>query len=798
MPFRSVKDLEVKGHRVFLRADLNVPIKDGVVTDARRIRETLPTLQHLVDQGASVVLASHLGRPKGEGAEPPYSLAPVASWLKHEGLDVRMASGIIGEKVEAEAAALKAGEILLLENLRYHKGEVRNREEFARALANLADTYVNDAFGTAHRAHASVSGMVSFFDPERIAAGCLLVKELKAMGRIMNHPERPLVAVLGGSKVSEKIGLIRHFLGKAQAILIGGAMSFTFLKAQGIPVGNSLYEDDKLELAREILEEAREKGTILRLPIDHVVAEELNPGAETTIVHGQAVPEGKMGLDIGPDTVALYALEIQKARTLLWNGPMGVFEVEAFAQGTLAVAEEMANAADGGAFVMLGGGDSISAANKAGVAARISHLSTGGGASLEYLSGLQLPGVAALTVLPFHTLRDVEFKGHRVFLRADLNAPVKDSVVKDPTRIRETLPTLQYLLEHGASVVLASHLGRPKGVGFEAEFSLAPVATWLKGQGYDVTLAGGVVGERVAKLASALEPGQVLLLENLRFDKGETRNREDFCKALASMADTYVDDAFGAAHRAHASVSGMVLHFEPDRIAAGFLLEKELKAMRRVMVNPVKPLVAVLGGAKVTEKIELISHFLGKADTILIGGAMSYTFLKAQGIAVGNSLYEDDKLELALKLMEDAKAKGTRLLLPVDHVVASEISPSAECVVTNDQTIPDGRMGLDIGPETVAAYVQEIRAAQTVLWNGPMGVFELEPFAAGTLALAEEMAEAADRGAFVLLGGGDSISAANKAGVAPRMSHMSTGGGASLEYLSGLELPGVAALHTQY
>lgn len=798
MPFRSIRDLDVKGHRVFLRADLNVPVKDGIVRDPMRIRETLPTLQYLLDQGASVVLASHLGRPKGEGTEPPYSLAPVAAWLKAEGFDIRMASGVIGEKVEAEAAALQPGQILLLENLRYHKGEVRNREDFALALAKLADTYVNDAFGTAHRSHASVSGMVAFFDSDRIAAGFLLTKELKAMGRITNNPERPLVAVIGGAKVTEKIGLIRRFFGKAQAILIGGAMSYTFLKAQGIPVGNSLYEDDMLELARNLIAEAREKGTILRLPIDHVVAEEISPTAETSIVHGQAVPEGMMGLDIGPDTVALYTLEIQKAKTLLWNGPMGVFEVEPFAQGTLAVAEEMAKAADGGAFVLLGGGDSISAANQAGVADRISHLSTGGGASLEFLSGLRLPGVQALTVLPFRTLRDIDFKGHRVFLRADLNAPVKDSVVKDPTRIRETLPTLQYLLDHGASVVLGSHLGRPKGVGFEAEFSLAPVATWLKGQGFDVTLAGGVVGDRVQKLAQALEPGQVLLLENLRFDKGETRNREDFAKALAHMADTYVNDAFGAAHRAHASVSGMVGYFEQDRIAAGFLLEKELKAMRRVMVNPVRPLVAVLGGAKVSEKIELISHFLGKADTILIGGAMSYTFLKAKGIPVGNSLYEDDKLELALKLIQDAKVQGTTILLPTDHVVASEISPNADCATTSDQAIPEGRMGLDIGPGTITTYVEVLRNAQTVLWNGPMGVFEMEPFAAGTLAMAEAMATAADHGAFVLLGGGDSISAANKAGVAARMSHMSTGGGASLEYLSGLELPGVAALHTQY
>ncbi len=398
--------------------------------------------------------------------------------------------------------------------------------------------------------------------------------------------------------------------------------------------------------------------------------------------------------------------------------------------------------------------------------------------------------------MPFRTLQDLDVKGHRVFVRADLNVPIKNGAIVDATRIRETLPTLKHLLGNGASVVLASHLGRPKGTGFEAEFSLAPVAAWLKEQSFDVTLAGGVAGEKELELAKALKPGQILLLENLRFEKGETKNNEDFAKALAGLADTYVDDAFGASHRAHASVSGMVPFFKQGRTAAGFLMEKELKAMQRIMLNPAKPLVAVMGGAKVSDKIEIISQFLGKADTILIGGAMTYTFLKAQGIPIGKSLHEDDKLELALQLLKDAKTKGTRLVLPVDHVVASEVSADAECAITNGQAIPDGKMGLDIGPETVAAYIQELRAAKTILWNGPMGVFELEPFAAGTLAMAEEMADAGDRKAFVLVGGGESVTAANKAGVSARIGHISTGGGASLEYLSGLELPGVAALQT--
>ncbi len=394
----------------------------------------------------------------------------------------------------------------------------------------------------------------------------------------------------------------------------------------------------------------------------------------------------------------------------------------------------------------------------------------------------------------FQSVRDLDARGHRVFLRADLNVPLKDGRITDATRIRETLPTLKRLLEGGASVVLASHLGRPEGKGFEAPFSAAPVAAWLKEQGIDCRLATYVNGEAVEAEAAALQPGQVLLLENLRFEKGETKNKEDFAASLARLADTYVNDAFGAAHRAHASVSGMVPHFAKDRVAAGFLMEKELKALGKVTENPDRPLVVIFGGAKVSDKIELIQNFLGKADAILIGGAMSYTFLKAQGFQIGKSLCEEDKLDLALDLLKQAQAKGTRLLLPLDHVVAAEFKEDADCAITQDQNVPVDRLALDIGPETVAAYVSEIRAAKTLLWNGPMGVFEMAPFASGTLSMAEELADAADRGAFVLVGGGDSVAAVNKAGVGPRMSHVSTGGGASLEYLSGLELPGVAAL----
>ena len=393
------------------------------------------------------------------------------------------------------------------------------------------------------------------------------------------------------------------------------------------------------------------------------------------------------------------------------------------------------------------------------------------------------------------TISDIDVKGHRVFLRADLNVPIDDKgVITDTTRISETMPTLEYLLNGGASVVLCSHLGRPKGIGYEAELSMAPVAAWLKAHGLDLRLASGVTGEAVEAEAASLQAGQVLLLENLRFDKRESENDHVFVQELARLADTYVNDAFSAAHRAHASVSGVALEFAPNRTVVGLLMEKELAAMSKIMHSHERPLLVIMGGSKVSEKIGIIRHFLGKADTILIGGAMSFTFLKEMGIDIGNSLYEKDKLDLASALQQEARIAGTNLLLPLDHLVAKEIDANAECSITQSQAVPKGSMGLDIGPETVAAYAEEIRKAKTILWNGPMGVFELDPFATGTIAIAEEIADTADRGNFVLVGGGDSINAAAKAGVTKRMSYVSTGGGASLEFLSGMDLPGITTI----
>ncbi len=384
---KSVRDIDVKGKKVFVRVDFNVPVKDGVVGDDTRIRAALPTIQYLLDQGAAVILASHLGRPKG-GPDPKYSLKPVADYLANLlGKPVAFAEDCIGPAAETAAAALKPGEVLVLENTRFHPEEEKNDEGMSKALAKLADVYVNDAFGSAHRAHASTAGIAAHLPA---VAGFLLEKEIKYLGQAIDDPKRPFVAILGGAKISDKIGVIKNLLQKADTILIGGGMANTFFKAQGYPLGDSLVEDEALETARQLLAEGKDK---IRLPVDVVIADKFDAEAESRVMAVGPVPEGWRILDIGPETVAAYAKVISDAGTVVWNGPMGVFEFPKFAEGTFGIARAVASS---GAISVIGGGESVAAINQSGLADKITHISTGGGASLEMLEGLELPGVAAL------------------------------------------------------------------------------------------------------------------------------------------------------------------------------------------------------------------------------------------------------------------------------------------------------------------------------------------------------------------------------------------------------------------
>ena len=390
----SIRDLPIDAKRVFIRVDFNVPIKDGRITDDTRITSSLPTITHALDRGATVVLASHFGRPKGK-PNAEFSLKPIVEHLAKllGGREVVFAEDCVGQPArDAVTRAHDGSKVALLENLRFHAEEEKNDDGFAKQLAELGDVYVNDAFGAAHRAHASVAAIVPHFT--HAGAGLLMEKELRYLGIAIGDPERPFVGILGGAKVSDKIDVIENLLGRVDRLLIGGAMAYTFFKALGLPTGKSLVEDDKLDAARDIVAHAKARGVELTLPVDHVVADKMEPTAATaTLKVNDAALGDRMGLDIGPETTALYANQIRGAKTVVWNGPMGVFEMDPFAAGTLGVAKAVAGVKG---TTIIGGGDSVAAVNKAGVADRITHISTGGGASLEFLGGEKLPGVEAL------------------------------------------------------------------------------------------------------------------------------------------------------------------------------------------------------------------------------------------------------------------------------------------------------------------------------------------------------------------------------------------------------------------
>jgi phosphoglycerate kinase len=394
MPKLFIEDLDVKDKRVLIRVDFNVPLNQHLsITDDTRIREALPTLRYVIERGGKAIIMSHLGRPKGK-PEPKMSLKPVAVHLsKLLGKEVKMAPDCVGPAVEDLVNQMKPGDVVLLENLRFHKEEEHGDENFAKQLAHLGEIFINDAFGTAHRPHASMVGVTKYIS--KCACGYLLRKEIQYLDEAVNSPKRPFVAILGGAKVSDKIRVIENLLEKVDALLIGGAMAYTFLLAQGKSVGNSLVEKDKVELAKKLLSDAAAKGKDLSIPLDHIAVEKLEEGSKTMVAAGNGIPAGWLGADIGPETIKLFSEKVKQGKTILWNGPMGVFEMKPFAKGTKAIAEAIASCH--GATTIVGGGDSVAAVSELGLAEKMTHVSTGGGASLEFLEGQELPGIAALS-----------------------------------------------------------------------------------------------------------------------------------------------------------------------------------------------------------------------------------------------------------------------------------------------------------------------------------------------------------------------------------------------------------------
>ncbi len=391
MPIRTVDQIDVKGKRVFIRVDFNVPQNQkNEITDDTRIVQSLPTIRSVMEAGGKAILASHLGRPKGK-RDPKFSLAPVAERLsKLLGKRVALAIDCVGGEVQRQIEGMREGEVLLLENLRFHPEEEKNDDTFSKNLASLCEIYVNDAFGTAHRAHASTEGMTRYV--KTVVAGFLMMKEIESLEKALVSPQRPYVAILGGAKVSDKIGVIQNLLDKVTTLLIGGGMAYTFLKARGFGIGKSLVEEDQIQFSLGLLDKAKGKVKFI-LPSDHIAAERMDAQAKTQVVKNEKIPPDWVCLDIGPETVKVFSEEIKSAKTIVWNGPMGVFEMEPFSQGTFAIAKAVAESS---AFSIVGGGDSVAAVNKAGVAEKISHISTGGGASLEFLEGKKLPGIEAL------------------------------------------------------------------------------------------------------------------------------------------------------------------------------------------------------------------------------------------------------------------------------------------------------------------------------------------------------------------------------------------------------------------
>lgn len=776
-----------------MRVDFNVPMDDkNEITDDTRITTAIPTIQKLLAEGASVILITHLGRPKGKYKEK-YSVKHIAAHVQKK-LDRKVVfmPECIGTEVKKAADNLNPGEVLLLENLRFHKEETEGNAEFAKKLSELADVYVNDAFGTAHRAHASTYTVAQFFPDDKMF-GYLIENEIKNIDKILNQPSHPFTAVLGGSKVSTKIHIIEALLERVDNLIIAGGIAFTFIKALGGKVGSSLVEDDFLDLAKKVIQLAEKNKVKLYLPTDCIVADKFSNDANVEHCDIDDIKDGWMGLDIGIKSANKFSDIIEHSAKVLWNGPIGVFEMSNFSMGTLKVAMAVARATDKGAFSLIGGGDSIAAVNKYSLAHKISYISTAGGALLEYLEGKELPTLKA--VRQALSIDNYAFENKKVLMRVDFNVPLNEKKeITDATRIITAIPTVRKILTDGGSVIFLTHLGRPDGQ-YNEDMSLKHIIPFLsKSLNRDIRFVADCIGDEAKEAAKKLQPGEVLLLENLRFHDEEKNADETFAKELASYGDTYVFNAFGTAHRKHASTYTIAKYFPEDKMF-GYLVESEITNIDKVLNQSKKPFTAILGGSKVSTKIHIIMALLEKVDNLIIGGGIVFTFVKAMGGEIGDSLVEDDQLATAREIIKKSEENNVKLFLPGDCIVADRFNNEANIKHCKIDKIKKGWMGMDIGIKSATEFTEVIESSSTILWNGPIGVFEMSNFSMGTLKVAMAIARATDKGAYSLIGGGDSIAALNKFSLAHKISYISTAGGALLEYIEGKELPALKAIN---
>jgi len=775
--------------KVLLRVDFNVPINAGVTpTDDMRIKTALPTITKLLSEGAAIIILTHRGQPQGVRTER-HSLVHILPLVKKLiGRDVKLADDVNSDETAEMARTLKPGEIMMLENLRFYKEEEAGDDEFAKKLASLGDVYVNDAFGTAHRNHASTAVIAKYFPYDKMF-GYLIESEMKNLDRVMKEAAHPFTLMLGGDKVTTKINIVDALLPKIDNLILGGGICFTFFKAMGINVGNSLVEEAYVEVAKKILEHAKQQNVRVYLPEDVLIADGRSNDANIEHCEITEIKPNWIGLDIGIKSADNFAKVIEDSKTLLWDGPMGVYEMPHFSYGTQKIALSVGRQTDKGLYSVVGGGDTIAALNKYSLAHKISYLSSAGGALLEYIEGKNLPGIRSIK--ESFSVDDYNFNRKRVLMRVDFNVPLdKEFNITDDTRIVTAIPTIRKILADNGSVILMTHLGRPKG-GFEDKYSIRHIVPYLcKKLELDVKFPGESIGPEVKKMADELKPREVMILENLRFHPEEEKNDENFAKQLAELGDVYIMNAFGTAHRAHASTY-MVAKFFPEDKMLGYLVESEINHIERALHKGEKPFTAIVGGSKVSTKIDIIKALMDKVDNLIIGGGIAFTFIKAMGGSIGNSLVEDDYIGVAKEILDKAILTNVKLYLPTDCLIADKFDNEAHIRHVKINEIPDGWSGLDIGVKSAETFSKVIERSRTILWNGPMGVFEFPRFAHGTFGIAQAVA---DSGAVSIIGGGESVAAINQSGLAGRITHISTGGGASLEMLEGLTLPGVAAL----